>query len=404
MKDLNIHIKPIGLFDLLAFKKLAPARKEKIAAAPAAPIDTRRPVNVLAEKLHPERQFYKVTEVRKETPTAKTFRLAPDADMGTKELALFLPGQYLPFWFELEEATVSRPYSISSSPAEARAGFYEITVKKNQGGFVSNFIFSNWKKGSKAVSGAPAGGFYYQSLRDRKNVAGIAGGSGAAPFRSMIKCVLDGSLDIDLTLFFGSTTTEEALYIKEFREAEAKSGGKIKIVHALSCEEKEGCEKGFISAEMIKKYVNPADSSFFICGPQAMYEFLEKELEAFKLPQKFIRREHFGEIKNPSKFADYKGKPDSVYKIAAHMGRDFYDVPASGSESVLVALERAGLKPPSSCRSGSCGVCRSLLIKGDVFIPKTEDGRREADKQFGFIHPCSSFPLTDLEIVIPQAR
>ncbi|NLC67374.1 MAG: 2Fe-2S iron-sulfur cluster binding domain-containing protein, partial [Clostridiaceae bacterium] len=59
---------------------------------------------------------------------------------------------------------------------------------------------------------------------------------------------------------------------------------------------------------------------------------------------------------------------------------------------------------PARCRSGACGVCRSLLISGDVFVPEHVDGRRFADKQYGYIYPCCSFPLSDLEIVVPRER
>jgi len=30
------------------------------------------------------------------------------------------------------------------------------------------------------------------------------------------------------------------------------------------------------------------------------------------------------------------------------------------------------------------------------------DRRQAADKQFGFIHPCSSYPLLDLELNVPR--
>jgi len=69
-------------------------------------------------------------------------------------------------------------------------------------------------------------------------------------------------------------------------------------------------------------------------------------------------------------------------------------------ESVLVALERAGIKAPSKCRSGVCGYCRSRLIQGDVFIPEDTDGRRAQDKKSGYIHPCCSYPLSDMKIEI----
>ena len=65
-------------------------------------------------------------------------------------------------------------------------------------------------------------------------------------------------------------------------------------------------------------------------------------------------------------------------------------------------MERANLAPPSQCRSGECGFCRSLLVSGEVYVLPDSDGRRAADRQFGYIHPCASYPLSDLEVTVPR--
>ena len=70
-------------------------------------------------------------------------------------------------------------------------------------------------------------------------------------------------------------------------------------------------------------------------------------------------------------------------------------------ENTIVALERAGIKNNSRCRSGACGFCRTELREGDVFVAPEGDGRRRADKQFGYIHACSTWPLSDCTIRIP---
>ncbi len=47
------------------------------------------------------------------------------------------------------------------------------------------------------------------------------------------------------------------------------------------------------------------------------------------------------------------------------------------------------------------GSCRSLLLGGDVFIAPESDDRRAADRKLGYIHPCSAYPLSDLELETP---
>jgi ferredoxin len=153
----------------------------------------------------------------------------------------------------------------------------------------------------------------------------------------------------------------------------------------------------------MRTYADINESSIFICGPQIMYNFLKKEIEPLNLPRKRIRREAFGEIKN---ITEYKGFPvelaEKSFMVRVKIGNRHLEVPAKATETVLVALERAKLAPPSRCRSGECGWCRSRLISGDVFVSPESDGRRLADKKFGFFHPCSSYPISDLEIDVPM--
>ncbi len=64
----------------------------------------------------------------------------------------------------------------------------------------------------------------------------------------------------------------------------------------------------------------------------------------------------------------------------------------------------AALKPrrSSSCRSGACGFCRSRLLSGEIFVRPEDDGRRAADRTFGFFHACASYPRSDLVIEVPR--
>ena len=43
-----------------------------------------------------------------------------------------------------------------------------------------------------------------------------------------------------------------------------------------------------------------------------------------------------------------------------------------------------------------------LAPGGNVYVASEGDGRRAADKRFGYIHPCSTYPVTDLEVAVPR--
>ncbi len=391
--------------DLFAFSKLVPQRKKRIEKASSEPI-TSDPMNELASKLHPRNQQLVIKEIRDETKSAKTFKLVPDPDSNTKEVAYFRAGQYLSLKVRLNDVVITRPYSLSSSPTDALNGFYEITVRKDDEGFLTPYIWDNWKVGTKIVSSEPSGHFYYDNLRDLKNIIGIGGGSGITPFRSMAKEIADGKLDINLTIIYGSSEEDDIIFYDELKELEKEYPDKVKVIIVLSCDEVtlEGCEQGFITANIIKKYVDINTSSFFICGPQIMYDFIEKEMDQFKLPRKRVRQEVYGEVKDVLNLPNFpKEVAEKTFKIKVQIGNQTKEIPAIATETVLVALERANLAPPSVCRSGECGLCRSLLINGDLYVSPIIDGRREADKKFNFFHPCSSYPITNLEIKIPRS-
>ena len=190
--------------DLFAFTKLVPQRKKRIEKASNEPI-TSDPMNELASRIHPKNQYLIIREIRDETKSAKIFKLIPDPDSNTKELAYFRCGQYLSLKVEVNGVVITRPYSISSSPTDALHGFYEITIRKTDDGFLTPYIWNNWKVGTKLVSSDPSGHFFYDNLRDLKNIVGIGGRSGITPFRSMAKEIDEGKLDIKLTVIYGSS-------------------------------------------------------------------------------------------------------------------------------------------------------------------------------------------------------
>ena len=321
--------------------------------------------------------------------------------MGTERLAYFRAGQYVSVIVEPDNgAFLSRPYSLCSNPKDAFKGIYEITVKKVNDGYASTYILDNWKIGTEITLSGPLGQFYYQKLRDAKNVVALAGGSGITPFLAMAKSIVEGTEDFDLTILYGSRTYKDILLKEQLEEAERNSNGKVKVVHVLSDEEKQGCEYGFISADLIEKYAEN-DYSVFVCGPKEMYKFLETELPKLNLPLRRIRKELAGEYGDPSN--DKKYPKDSVnkkYTVKIWIRGEVQEITCKAESTLMRAIEQAGIKVTTECRSGQCGWCHSRLISGNVYIPETHDGRRLADKKFGWIHPCATYPLSDIEMEV----
>ena len=104
------------------FTKMTPTREAKIEAAPAKelpPTDSYKP-NEIAKALHPDVQYLKVSKVIEHGKDAKTFWLKANTEKGTNSLAWFSAGQYLSISLEIGSMKLTRPYSLSSSPNEAK--------------------------------------------------------------------------------------------------------------------------------------------------------------------------------------------------------------------------------------------------------------------------------------------
>ena len=82
-------------------------------------------------------------------------------------------------------------------------------------------------------------------------------------------------------------------------------------------------------------------------------------------------------------------------------GHDYF---VEGSESILDASVRAGLKLAYGCSSGNCGACKARVVSGEVRKTREHDyvlsGR---EKQMGYILTCSNTAVTDVVLEAAEA-
>ncbi len=378
-------------------------RNKEIEKAPTTLPKSIYNPNIIAKRLHPAAQYCKIAKIE-DYGDAKSFTLVPNEAKGTKEMAYFRASQYVSVSLNINGAPVSKPYTIRSNPKDALGTentSYTLTIKRTNPAYASAWILENWKEGDEVEISGPLGDFYYQELKDAKTVIALAGGSGITPFYSMAAAIVDGIEDFDMVILYGSRTSDGILLKDEIEELAAKSNGRVKVVHVLSHEEKEGYEHGFLNAEIIKKYAPDGDYSVFMCGPKAMYDFCIEECKKLGLPKRRYRAEMSGDYMNVQKNADFPKESDGKeFKLTVDIRGEKQTVVCKGGETLLWAMEKAGIKAPSHCRSGECGWCHSKLVSGEVYIPEDADGRRMGDKKFGWIHPCVSYPLSDIEICV----
>jgi ferredoxin-NADP reductase len=385
------------LTDLMSWFKLPKRRKAWIARGNPN-FDTGDPIADLAGRLHPGLINGIITEVKQETPSSRTYTIKPETGL----LPLHYAGQYMSVKFTIDGKRTTRPFAVSSPPKTAyHDNLIQFTLKKKEGGYVSTHVWDTWKEGQKVQFDLPFGNIHYSTIRDARHVVGIAGGSGITIFRSIIADMRESHCPEKLTLLYGSRNAGDILFKEELEDMAAKSGGRVDIIHILS-EPDSGWngEKGFISADLIRRLIpDYKDVSFYVSGPAALYDFITPELDKLGTPLRRRRIESYGESDHIEKHRNFpRGQEGKVYTLTVLFGGEERKITAKSTETVAVALERAGLAVDTQCRSGECGWCRSQLTAGQIWQRPEGNGVRSRDKDVGYFHPCSAYPQSDLSV------
>ena len=138
------------LKDVGGASRVTKARLEAFEKASDQPVVS-DPIGDVAREWHPGALDLVVTQIVPASKTAVTVRFRREDG---KKLPLFYAGQFLALEFDVNGKTVSRPYSISSAPFEARGEepFVEITVRRSKGdGFIADFVNSLYQTFTTAV-------------------------------------------------------------------------------------------------------------------------------------------------------------------------------------------------------------------------------------------------------------
>lgn len=378
-----------GGFDASVIGGLKAFCENQAAEAPEIGIEAHAVDRSMAG-LHPQRLSLKVSEVIEETPSARTLRLVP-LEGG---LPWFRAGQYVNVFVEVDGVRTSRPYSISSAPGKP---YYDITVRRKEGGFVSSYLLDGVKTGDVLETTGPSGSFYHEPLTDPFDVVFLAGGSGITPFASIMREAAEGSLPLRMHLLYGSRDPGDIIFREELSRLAAENDD-IEVDFIISEPTEDwGGMCGLIDADMISNIVGEVEGkAFYVCGPAEMYPFCEAALAALEVPAIRIKKEAYGPPDDVTLEEGWPGTaPDAEFEVVeARSGKTFK---ARAGEPLMNSMERAGLVVEAVCRSGECTACRTRLEAGEVFAP-ARVLRRWADEHFGYIHPCMSYPVSDLRI------
>lgn len=360
---------------------------EGVGAAPASPRKSRSWSGEL-----------RVTQIVRETPSIRTFRLAsPSSDRLPFD---FLPGQFLQVEVEPEpEKSARRSYTIASSPTQR--AYVEITVKREEQGVVSRFLHDHAKVGDSLKVGGPFGVFTFTGT-DADSIVLIAGGVGITPMMSVLRYLTDIAWPGDIFFLYGARSTEEFVFRDELERLERRFDN----LHVLAAMQRTAGTvwlgpEGPLTREMLAAAVpDIGRRRIHLCGPPPMMTAVRQQLVDLGVPDAQIRTEAFGPaslpvepvtVVEPAAVGTGPATPQAaqVADTTITFSLSGVSAPLPADRTVLEAAENAGVEIPYACRSGECGACVTKLLDGEVTMA-VETGLAPDDKAKGYILACQA--------------
>ncbi len=230
-----------------------------------------------------------ISEIKKCTPTVMAFVFK--AQDGTR--VDFVPGMFAMIEYRNQNTgeKISRAFSIANAPP---ADNLEFLISMIHGKFTSKLDTA--KVNDVYYISAPYGQFKFD-MQNSDKLLFLAGGTGLAPFMSMIKQMELNKKKIDCIVIYSVKFPDEIIEKEELERFEKELGVKI-IVTVTRSSDGDGWngEKGHADAAMINRHViDVKERVSYICGPPAFVKALKTGLVSLGVEEKEIKAEMWGE-------------------------------------------------------------------------------------------------------------
>ena len=250
-----------------------------------------------------------------------------------------------------------RKYSLCNDPGERHR--YLITVKRElagRGGSVS--LVDGAREGDIVPGSAPDNAFPLVATASRHLF--IAGGIGITPIRSMI-CSLGEQPNTPWTLYYLTRAPETTAFLQELSSPELRRDVLIHHDYGDSAQ-------SFDLWPALERH--PPGAHLYCCGPRELMEAVRDMCGHWPRPN--VHFESFTE-------GGSVRRDDRPFVVRlARSGRAF-EVPVG--KTILEILRNSGCSVTSSCESGTCGTCRTVLLAGAadhrdmVLLPEEMSGQ-----------------------------
>lgn len=334
-----------------------------------------------------------INKIITESTTIKSFYLKPK---NGKKLSTYLPGQFISLKLILKNGEIiTRNYTLSD---KSNNDYYRLTIKRETEGKASKHFHDNLIEGSEIEVSKPMGDFYLD-INSNKSIVLISGGVGITPMMSMLEYIVTYQPNRNVQFIHSSSNKNVEPFTNRLKRLIKKHINlNVTIFHTNPiASEKVGVDydfKGFVTKEILAATIKEKND-YFICGPIGFMETIYNFLIELNVSEKNIFYEFFSDKKSLGRtvsFIDLKNTDIKVLFSKSSLQVN-WDTEAM---SLLDLAEANGLKPPSSCRMGTCFTCESKLLTGTVAYdpePFIEAGE-------GKIFICCSKPTSNVTIEV----
>ncbi len=343
-----------------------------------------------------------VSQIVQETKDAITIVFEQPA----QKLA-YKPGQFLTLIATVGGKEVRRSYSLCSSPFldEKPA----VTVKRVEGGLMSNWLPDHLKVGQAIRVMEPMGQFTTEyDSKNKRHIVMFAGGSGITPLLSIIKSVVTQEPESIVSLIYCNRNIDSIIFKDELDKWATKYEGRVHVIHVLD-EAPMNWQgySGLLNREMLTKLFERIPNwgiektTYLMCGPEGMMKNVQVLLGEHRIPGNRIFKESFvqGTIdKEKPKETNPSTENLAEREVTIRYDGNEFKVMVPANKTILETALDQGIDLPYSCQSGLCTACRGKALSGKVKLDE-EDGLSQSERAEGYVLTCVGHPLTD-DVVI----
>ena len=348
----------------------------------------------------------RVREVIKETPDAISIVFDHPAD---KKIS-YKPGQFFTLIPTVDGKKVRRAYSVCTSPYTD--SYPAVTVKRVEGGLVSNFLNDQLRAGDTLEVMEPMGNFTNEPQADkRRHVILLGGGSGITPLMSIAKSVLKQEPNSQVSLVYANRNLESIIFRKGLEELEQAHGNRFTVIHVLD-EPPAGWTgpSGLLTPANLPQLLDklpkgPADAvEYYVCGPEGLMICVDQTLKALNIPKERIHKESFVAGKTeklvdvPATAGAAATGPAGPREVTVILDGEEHKFTVEPDKTILETALDLNIDLPYSCQSGLCTACRGKCLSGKVKMDEDE-GLSDAEKEEGYVLICVGHPAADDVII-----